>query len=140
MNEIRYGSITINLPDDVELSDKAGQLDQVAVSRILRAPAGLSQACHQAADSLEKAGEQFNSVQGISAEILRDEGQQIDKLEQVIRDLEVILSRAERTSLLQKAGTYTKLRRLNDLAKVYAKHDSLYLRMFKPLFDFFKKR
>jgi hypothetical protein len=140
MNEIRHGSITINLPDDVELSEKAEQLEQVAVSRILRAPAGLSQACYQAADSLEKAREQFTAMKGISPEILRDEGQRIEKLERVIQDLEVILYRAKRTSLLQKAGTYTKLRRLNDLAKAYAKHDPLFFRVFKPLFDFFKKR
>jgi DNA repair exonuclease SbcCD ATPase subunit len=140
MNEIRYGSVTIKLPDDVALSEEVTQLDQVAVSRILRAPAGLSQACYQAANSLEKAKEQFTAMEDISPETLRDEGQQIEKLEQVVRDLEVILSRAKRTSLLQKASTYTKLRRLNDMVKAYAKHDPIYSIIFKSVLDFFKKR
>ena len=56
MKEIRQRTITITLPDDVELLEKVDQLDRVAVSRIVKAPTGLSSACHQAADSLEKVG------------------------------------------------------------------------------------
>jgi hypothetical protein len=140
MKEIRYGAITITISNDFELLEHASRLDRVAVSRIVRAPAGLSKACCQAADSLERVQGQFIEIQGISPEILRAEGQRIEKLEEVIRDLEVVLSRARRTNLVQKAGTYAKLCQLNEVIKAYAKHNPLYERLFKHFLDFFKKR
>jgi hypothetical protein len=140
MKEIRYGTITLTLSNDVELLECASQLDRVALSRIPRAPTGLREACYQAADSLEKVQGQFIQIKDISPEILRFEGQRIDKLEEVIRDLEVILSRAKRTNLIQKAGTYAKLCHLNEFIKAYAKHSALYDKIFSSFLTFFKKR
>ena len=78
-------------------------------------------------------------IKGISSEILLSEGQRIERLDQVIQDLEELLRRAKRTSLVRKAGTYAKLCQLNNFIKAYAKHNPLYFRLFKPFLDFFKK-
>ena len=91
MKEIRQRTITLTLPSDVELLEKVDQLDRVAVSRIVKAPTGLSNACRQAADLLEKAQGQFMEMKGISPEILRSEGQRIERLNRVIQDLEEVL-------------------------------------------------
>jgi hypothetical protein len=140
MNEIQHGLIRVILPIGVELIEKAGDLDQVAVSRIVKPPSGLSEACRHAADSLEKTQGQFITIEGISPQTLREEAQQIEKLEQVIQDLEIVLSWAKRTNLVQKAGTYAKLCQLNEFVKAYAMHDALYNKIFKAVRDFFKKR
>jgi hypothetical protein len=139
MNEVKHGTIAVTLPNDVEIYDKAGKLDPLAVSRIARAPIGLGQACFNAADSLEKAAGKFIAPEGVTPEVLRVAGQKAEKIDQVIEDLEVILVWAKQSSLLSKADAYEKLRKLNDFVKTQGKYNRACYSIFKLTREFFKR-
>jgi hypothetical protein len=84
MKELKFGTIIIILPDEIDHLDDAGKLDPLTVSRIVKTPAGIGQACLHAADSIDNTPGIFTPPSAS----LREAGQKAEKIDQILQDLE----------------------------------------------------
>ena len=139
MAELKHGTVTVHFPQELPLIDEAGKLDPKDISRIPRPPVGLAQACYHAADSMEKMLGQFSPPKGVTPDSLRTAAQQVEKIEQVLQDLDVIVGKLRQASLMYKSGGYDQMCKLNDVVKINGKHDRNFYKAFGKLREFFKK-
>lgn len=139
MAEIRYGTVVVTIADDVMPPERAGSLSPQEVARLPKPPRGVGLACEHAADALTKAGTGFVRPAGVTPESLRRAAHRADAIDQVIVDLEVVLSRLKQANLLFDAEAWEQLRKINDQVKAQGKHDPQLLTMFEPVLDFFAR-
>lgn len=139
MKEIKYGFVTIILPDELDLVEQAGRLRGIDVSRVVKAPPGLGQACIHTADTIESVGGQFTTPTDVTPADLRQAGQKAEKVDQILQDLEAATNYVRQSGLLYKATAYEKLRKVNDFVKAQGKHNPECYKRFGLLRNFFKK-
>jgi hypothetical protein len=139
MKELKYGSVTITLPDELELIDVAGKLDAATVARMVKAPAGLGQACLHTAESMEKAVGRFNPPSDVTPASLREAGQKAEKVDQVLQDLNAATTYIRQSSLMYKQTAYEQLRKTNDAVKAQGKYNRECYSLFSITRSFFKK-
>jgi hypothetical protein len=139
MAELKHGTVIVQFPQELPLIDEAGKLDPRDISRIPKPPAGLAQACYHAADSMEKMMGQFSPPNGVTPDSLRNAAQQVEKVEQVLQDLDVIIGKLRQASLMYKSAGYDQMCRLNDVVKLNGKYDRNFYKAFGKLREFFKK-
>jgi hypothetical protein len=131
--------VMVQFPQELPLIDEAGKLDPKDISRIPRPPAGLAQVCYHAADSLEKMAGQFDPPRDVTPESLRIAAQRVEKAEQLLQDLDVIVGKLRQVSLMYKSAGYDQVCRLNDVVKINGKYDRNFYKAFGKLREFFKK-
>lgn len=139
MAEIKHGTVTLTVADHLAPPQSAGQLTKEEVARLPRAPRGVGLACAQAADALEKAGPAFTVPSAISKDALLSAAARADGIDQVIVDVEVILTRLKQANLMFDAEAWSLLRQLNDQVKAQGKHNPELLNIFDPIVRFFAK-
>lgn len=139
MAELKHGTVTLTLPDDLTPPAQAGKLSDKEVTRIPRTPHGVGLACTQSADALRKAGDRFTAPAGITPESLIAAARRADGIDQVMLDCEVILRTLRQANLLFDAAAYEELRKINDQVKAQAKFAPELAAMFRPLTDFFAR-
>lgn len=139
MSEIQHGTVSVSIPDQFALPAQAGNLSPDDVRRIARAPRGIGLVCDAAADVLEKSGSKFTAPAGVTPASLRTLGQRAEGIDQVIRDLDVVMNKVKQANLLFDSEAWEQLRKTNDQIKAQGKHDPEVLVMFKPVLDFFSR-
>jgi hypothetical protein len=139
MAELKHGTVTIQFPQELPLIEEAGKLDPRDISRIPRPPAGLAQVCYHAADSMEKMQGQFSPPNGVTPESLRLAGQRVEKVEQLLQDLDVIVGKLKQAGLMYKSEAYDQTCQLNDVVKLNGKRDRNFYKAFGRLRDFYKQ-
>jgi hypothetical protein len=120
---VKYGTVSITVPDYLVPPEEAGTLSPVEVSRIPRAPRAVGTLCDLAADGIERAGKAFQAPAGVTADSLRKAGERADGMDQVIQDIEVLLNRYKQGNLLVDSAAYAIVRQVNDQIKVQAKQN-----------------
>jgi hypothetical protein len=139
MAEIKHGTITVAIPDELALPAQAGSLSAEQVAHLPRAPRGIGLACTNAADALEKAGERFTAPRGVDKAALLAAAERADGIDQVIVDLEVVLARVKQANLLFDAEAWELLRKVNDQVRAQGKHEPELLAVFSPVLNFFAR-
>ena len=139
MADIRHGSVTVTIADNLAPPPEAGNLGPDEVRRIAKAPRGIGLICDATADGIEKSGGKFAPPPGVTAATLRALGKRAEGIDQVILDLEVVLNKLKQANLLFDAEAWEEIRKTNDQVKAQGKHDPEILVMFKPLLDFFAR-
>jgi hypothetical protein len=139
MSEIKHGTVTLSFPDALALPAAAGTLSSADIRRVPKAPRGLGLVCDATADAIDKAGSRFAAPPGVSSDSLRDAGQRAEGIDEVIRDLEVVLNTIKQGNLLMDAEAWEQIRKMNDQVKSQGKHEPELLIMFKPLLDLFTR-
>jgi hypothetical protein len=139
MAEIQHGTVKVTFADDLAPPPGAGNLSPDEVRGIAKPPRGIGLVCESTADALEKAGTGFTSPGGVTPASLRLVGKRAEEIDQVILDLEVVLSTLKQANLLFDAQAWEQIRKMNDQVKAQGKHDPQFLTMFKPLIDFFAR-
>jgi hypothetical protein len=66
-------------------------------------------------------------------------GGRAEGIDQVLTDLEVVMSKLRQANLLFDAAAWEQIRKMNDQVKAQGKHDPELLVMFKPLLEFFAR-
>ena len=139
MADIKHGTVTVSIADELAPAPEAGSLGPDEVRRIAKAPRGIGLICDATADAMEKAGAKFTAPGGVSAASLRALGTRAEGIDQVILDLDVVLNKLKQANLLFDAEAWEQVRKMNDQVKAQGKHDPELMVMFKPLLDFFAR-
>jgi hypothetical protein len=140
MKELKFGTITIILPAEIDHLDDAGKLDPLTVSRIVKTPAGIGQACLHAADSIDNTPGIFTPPAGVTSASLREAGQKAEKIDQILQDLESAKTYVSQSSLIHKKGAYVQLRKVNDEVKAQGKYNRECYSRFGLTRKFFRRQ
>lgn len=130
---VKYGTVSITVPDHLVPPEEAGSLSPVEVSRIPRAPRAVGTLCDLAADGIERAGKAFQAPAGVTPDSLRKAGERADGMDLVIHDLEVLLNRYKQGNLLVDAAAYAIVRQINDQIKAQSKQNPELTQFFAQL-------
>jgi hypothetical protein len=139
LKKVQHGCVTVDIPKEMPLPERAGKMSKKEVKRWLKSPQGMESVCRQTADTLERVGAPFLLPQELSAEQIREAGLRSDEIAKVMQDLMVVFVQLSQAKLLFDHNTYDKLRYLKDLVKCYAKHDPELLLLYAPLFELFSR-
>lgn len=136
MAEIKFGSVTVTIPDDLQPPEKAGKMSPDEVASIPKAPKGLGLACEYAADAAEKAGDRFVMPKGVTPTTLRSSGGRSERVDSVLADMWVVIETLKQANLLFDADAWEQLRKMNDQVKAQGKHDAELLTIFEQLLKY----
>lgn len=139
MPQITEGTVTIVIPDSIEIPDKSGMLKPDEVKRIPKARKGIGLACAAGAVEMNKKGEEFK-VPGVDPTELDKVGAMAEDIDIVIEDLDVVLNKLKQANLLLDAKAFDLLGRLNDQIQAQGKRDPSLLVRFKTVLDYFRRR
>jgi hypothetical protein len=136
MSELKQGTVTVALPQAVTIPPEAGSLSRKDLRRMPMVRRGLGSACGHAASEMEKANGSF-FVPGVDGETLRKQGEQVDTIKDVIRDVEVALIVLKQAETIIDTKTYEMLRRVRAQVKAQAAFDPSLNERFASVIDYF---
>lgn len=139
MGKIVHGPVTLVVPDNLALSDKAGKLSAAEIRRLPKAPAGIGLAAQETATALINAGAAFTAPKDVTAKTLLAAGARSDGLNGILNDLDVVRRMVQEENLLSDAACWDQLRQINDMVKGQVKHHPELKAMFAPLSAFMAK-
>ncbi len=136
MAELTRGTVTILLPDGVDIPPEAGKLSVEEKRKLPKARKGIGLACSLAATELEKSDNKL-AVPGVEAGPLRKAGTLAEKMDEIIEDLEVILETVKQANLIDDAEAFNMLRKVNDQVKSQSKFDPSIAIRFTAVTEYF---
>ncbi len=139
MPQIKEGTVTIIVPDTIEIPEKAGKLKPEEVKRIPKVRRGIGLACANTAVEMGKKGDEFAVPDTPPAELIRL-GAMAEEIDTVISDVEVALNTLKQANLLIDARALDLLGRVNDQVKALGKRDPSILRRFGTVSEYFRNK
>jgi hypothetical protein len=136
MSEIKVGTVTIILPNNMVLDSRAGKLSSAEIKTLPRARNGVGLACKQTAAAMEKSKEAF-FVPGVDAAGLRAAGDLAENIDQVIEDMTVALKTLKQGNMLADAEAFTMLRKVNMQVKAQSQFAPYLLERFQAVRQYF---
>jgi len=136
MAELKKGTVTILLPDGVELPPRAGDLSPEEKRKLPKARKGIGLACTMAAAELEKS-DNLLAVPGVDPASLRKAGYLAEKMDEVIEDLDVSLETLKQANLIDDADAFNLLRKVNDQVKSQSKFEPSIAARFTAVTEYF---
>jgi hypothetical protein len=135
MAVLTEGTVTVNIPDDIVIPAEAGTLSSDKVRAIPKPRRGIGLVADQTATEMEKSS---FIVVGVAPAELRRMGAMAESIDDVIRDMEVVLAKLKQANLIIDGDAYTLLRKANDQVKSAAKHDASVKERFSSLMRYFQ--
>lgn len=141
MAEIKAGSVTVVLPEKIEVLEKAGKLtpDEIAKNPDKPRP-GVGLACKLTATAIKKYPELFKGLQGVTTEELADHGFQADEMDVVLVDLDIARSTARQNNFLLDSRAHRDLRRVLSYIRDQAKFNPEILKVVPHLTRYFSNK
>jgi hypothetical protein len=139
MAEIKHGVVTLSVDDHLVPPPEAGNLTVEEVRRLPKARPGIGLACQASAQAIEQVGAALTLPPELSPEALRSAGERAEEVDQVIRDLELLLQRFRQANLIFDADALARLSQLNELVKLKARQTPEVETAFSVLRSFFKR-
>jgi hypothetical protein len=139
MAEIKHGSVTVTVPDELTPPENAGNLTPDEVRRLPKPPRGIGIVGAHTADAIKKAGDKLTLPKGITAETVAEACERADGIDQVIVDLEVLVAKMKQANLLMDADAWEQLRRVNGSVKEQMKFAPELELIFQVLRDFMSR-
>jgi hypothetical protein len=139
MAEIKYGSVAVSVPDTLKPPTNAGTLSPDEVRRLPKPPRGIGLVGAHTADAINKAANKLTLPAGVTADALAAACARADGIDQVIIDLEVVLTTLKQANLLFDAEAWELLRRVNGQVKEQMKFAPELEPMFRVLLDFMSR-
>ena len=112
-------------------------MSPVEVQRLPKVPHGIGLACDQAAAAMEAARGRFTAPAGVTVESLKLAGFRAERIDSVIRDLDVVNAQLRQANLIFDADAWEQLRKVNDQIKAQAKYEPELSSIFQSVADFF---
>lgn len=137
MSNITVGTVTIGMPENIELDPRAGKLSNDEVTGIVKSRKGLGLACELTATDMEKSAGEF-IVPGVDPQSLRIKGDIADTFDKVIRDLEIALRTIKQGNLLADEAAYNDLRRVNKQVQAQEDFSPDIKERFEAVVEYFK--
>lgn len=139
MAEIKHGRVMVTVPDTLAPPSNAGTLTPDEVLRLPKAPRGIGLVGTHTADAIGQAGAKLTLPAGVTGEALVAACARADGIDQVIIDLEVVLTILKQANLLFDAEAWELLRRVNGQVKEQMKFTPELAPMFRVLLDFMSR-
>ncbi|MDI1444136.1 hypothetical protein [Polyangium sp. 6x1] len=139
MAEIKHGSVSVSIPDSLKPPSNAGTLSADEVKRLPKAPRGIGLVGTHTADAINKAGDKLTLPKGVTADALLAACERADAIDQVIIDLEVVLTTLKQANLLFDAEAWELLRKVNGQLKEQMKYNPELGPIFRVLIDFMSR-
>lgn len=139
MPEIKEGTVTVVIPDTLQLPDNAGQLSKKEKQSLPRARRGIGLVGEHTAIGMKKS-EDTAEIEGISADGLAKMCADAESIDTVIADLEVALEQLKQANLLMDADAHTALRKVYAQLSAKAKFDGSVAERFSALFAYFGRK
>jgi hypothetical protein len=136
---IKHGAVSVSIPNNLAPPTKAGKMSPEEVRVIPKPPLGIGLVCDQTATAMGKAADKFMAPAGVTPEKLRTVGTRAEEIDDIIRDVEVILETIKQANLLFDAEAWDVLRSVNDQLKAQAKRNPELLKIFDSLVSFLAK-
>jgi len=132
-----FGTVTVTTDDNIKVPLESGNLSPDEIRRLANPLKGIGKACDQAAGCLEKSNGMVVVSDELSPETLRALGEQAEKIDQVIDDLEVLLHKFKQANTILDAEAFKALRRLYGVVKSEAAFSPNVKKSFAPLYEYF---
>lgn len=134
MAELTEGTVRVSIPEGIEIPERAGSLSTEEVRSYPNPRPGLGLVAAQTATEMEKSGFE---VPGVTAEELRRRGGMAEEIDEVIHDVELLLTKLKQANTMIDAEAYNLLRRVNDQVKSAAKFDASVKDRFSAITSYF---
>jgi hypothetical protein len=119
MTTMTQGTVTILLPELVQVPEQAGALHRKEVQRLPK-PGDIIPICRETAEAMARYPESLATI-GVSPEALLAEGAVLEALDVAITDLERMTKRLKQARVLVAARAYGWLRRVVAQVRVQQK-------------------
>ena len=139
MPQITVGTVTVVLPDNLEIDPRAGKLSDEEQLKILKARKGLGLACDLTAAAMEKSAGTF-VVPGVDPEALRIRGDIAETFDQVIEDLEIVKRTIKQGNLLADELAFNDLRKINNQVKAQDDFEPAIRERFASVIEYFQRK
>lgn len=139
MSTLKYGMVTADLKDGMEVPEQAGKMTPAEVLRLAKGPRGVGMRCEQVIDVIENLGDTFTMPPQVTPTTLRRAATQAEAFEDLLRDLTTLTDTVRQASLLHNADAYEQLRKVNDQVKAQGKYDDRIKTAFADLTKFFAR-
>ena len=133
------GSVSLTVPADLPLPDKAGKLSPDELARFPRSRKGLGLACQATAVALTKKGAEF-TVPGVDAAALAVAGDRAEKIDEVIEDVRTLLAKLEQANVLIDVEAIDLLRKVSAQVNAQGKFDENLFERFSAVGTYFGKK
>jgi len=110
MSELKQGTVTVSIPDHIDIPERAGELTAKDMQRLAKARRGVGLTCDATASAMTKDPKRL-AVPDVDPENLRLAGKVAEDIDSVITDLEVILARLKQANMLVDAEAHLQLRK-----------------------------
>jgi len=140
MPTITHGTVSVTISDALTPPAQAGKLGAEEVRRIPKPPRGIGLVGAHTADAISKAGAKLTLPSDITADKLAVACEKAENIDQVITDLEVVITTLKQANLLFDAEAWEMLRRVNDQVKAQAKYAPELEGIFRTLFEFMARK
>ena len=137
MSAYTYGSLTVSLPEHIEITDTAVDLPRDKAKRLARPRKGIERVCKEVADIMD-ANPEF-TVPGVSSMQLRVAGMKSENIKKYVLDITNACKAIKQQSLLYDDRAYELVRRVNTQVKGEAKYNAQIKDKFEPLFHYFER-
>ncbi|MBK9258454.1 MAG: hypothetical protein IPM54_01305 [Polyangiaceae bacterium] len=139
MAEVKYGNVTVTIPDSLTPPAKAGKMSADEVRRLPKARRGIGLVGAHTADAIAKAGSKLTLPPDVNATTLAAACSRAEEIDQVIVDLEVVLGILKQANLLFDAEAWEMLRKVNGQLKEQMKYAPELEPIFRVLIDFMSR-
>ncbi len=139
MAEVKHGTVSLTIADNLTPPPNAGSLSADEVKRLPKAPRGIGLVGMHTADAITKAGDKLTLPKGVTADALLAACDRADGIDQVIVDLEVVLTILKQANLLFDAEAWELLRKVNGQLKEQMKYNPELAPIFRVLLDFMSR-
>jgi len=136
MGCLNVGGATLTLPDGVEIPAKAGHMTPAEANTLADPRKGVGLVASFAADVMRKTG---LAVPNMTPDQLEAQGENAEKLDKVIKDVESMLHILNQANLIADAEAFTSVRMVYAQVQAQAKFDPQLKERFSALFDYFSR-
>ena len=138
MSAYTYGSLTVGLPEHIEITDRAVNLPWDKAKHLARPRKGIERICREVADIMDANPDV--AVPDFSVDALRDASAKSESIKKHVIELESVLKTFKQQKLLYNNAAYELIRRVYSQVKSQAQFNARVEDNFSPLWDYFGRK
>ncbi len=136
MAEVKQGSVTAIVSDEITVPERAGTLNPQEVRRLPKARKGVGLVAMQTAEALRNVGSRV-IVQGATPDDIATAGRMADAIDEPVNDAQYVAMVLAQANLLLDAEAHVLLRKALTAVRAAEKFDPRIVDLFPGLIDYF---
>ncbi len=139
MSEFTQGSVTVHMPDELTLPEKAGRLSVTEVRRLPKARKNVIFVCEAVAAAMRKNPDRL-CPHGVTADDLETSGRMVELMNSLVTDLETTMRVISQSDLLLGAEAHEMLRKVLAFVRSQETFDPRLTDLVPDLIDYFSRK